>query len=99
MPIACCAKLVGAILMLACAGLMCRIAGQQLEPRAYSVSPVGTNIVVFGYGRSTGDIAFDPSLPITDARAAINAASAGYFQGSAASVSGFLPGSMAIYRQ
>ena len=96
MPIACCAKLVGAILMLACAGLMCRLAGQQLEPRAYSVSPVGTNIVVFGYGRSTGDIAFDPSLPITDARAAINAASAGYFRsidffGRSANVSIALP--------
>ena len=77
---ACCAKLIGAILLLAASGLTWRIVGQQLEPRAYSVSPVGTNIVVFGYGRSTGDVAFDPSLPITDASATINAASAGYFR-------------------
>jgi hypothetical protein len=57
---------------------------------------VGTNIVVFGYGRSTGDVAFDPSLPITDASATINAASAGYFRsidllGRSANVSVALP--------
>jgi len=56
------------------------VAGQQLEPRAYSVSPVGTNIVLLGYGRSTGDLAFDPSLPITDASARINGAFCGYFR-------------------
>jgi hypothetical protein len=72
------------------------VAGQQLEPRAYSVSPVGTNIVVVGYGRSTGDLAFDPSLPITDASATINGAFAGYFRsidffGRSASVSVLLP--------
>lgn len=91
-----CAKLVGAILLLACLGLTGRVAGQQLEPRAYSVSPVGTNIVVVGFGRSTGDLTFDPSLPITDASARINNASAGYFRsinffGRSANVSVGLP--------
>jgi hypothetical protein len=67
-----------------------------LEPRAYSVSPAGTNIVVLGYGRSTGDLAFDPSLPITDASATINGAFAGYFRsidffGRSANVSMALP--------
>src|SRR5258708_2116217 len=93
---ACCAMLVGASLLLAGPGLIWRVAGQQLEPRAYSVSPVGTNIVVFGYGRSTGDIAFDPSLPITDASATINGASPGYFRsidfcGRSANISVALP--------
>lgn len=74
------AKLFGATLLLASPGLAALVAGQQLEPRAYSVSPVGTNIVVVGYGRSTGDLAFDPSLPVTDASATINGAFAGYFR-------------------
>jgi len=90
------AKLIGAALLLASPGLAVLVAGQQLEPRAYSVSPVGTNIVVVGYGRSTGDLAFDPSLPVTDASATINGAFAGYFRsidffGRSASVSVALP--------
>ena len=91
-----CAKLVGATLLLASPGLTGSVVGQQLEPRAYSVSPVGTNIVVVGYGRSTGDLSFDPSLPITDASATINGVYAGYFRsinffGRSASVSVALP--------
>ncbi|MCM3870235.1 MAG: transporter [Pyrinomonadaceae bacterium] len=91
-----CATLVGATLLLIGPGLTWRVAGQQLEPRAYSVSPVGTNIVAIGYGRSTGDIAFDPSLPVTDAKARINGALAGYFRsidlfGRSANVSIALP--------
>ena len=67
-----------------------------MEARAYSVSPVGTNIVVLSYGRSTGDLNFDPSLPITDASAAINSSSAGYvrtinFFGRSANVAVVLP--------
>lgn len=46
-------------------------AGQDLEPRAYSASPVGTNFVGIGFGRSSGDIAFDPTLPITNANATL----------------------------
>src|SRR6185295_8012582 len=88
--------LVGALLLLAGLGSTGRVKTQQLEPRAYSVSPVGTNIIIFGYGRSTGDIAFDPSLPITDASATINGAFAGYFRsvnffGRSANVSVALP--------
>ena len=54
--------------------------GQELEPRAYSVSPVGTNIIALGFGRSTGDLSFDPTLPIEDGEAGINAGSIGYFR-------------------
>ena len=93
---ACCGLLVGAAVLIAGLGSTRCVKGQQLEPRAYSVSPVGTNIVVLGYGRSTGDIAFDPSLPITDASAKINGAFAGYFRsvdffGRSANVSVALP--------
>lgn len=38
---------------------------QELTPRAYWPTPVGTNLVAFGYQRNTGDIVVDPSLPVT----------------------------------
>jgi hypothetical protein len=42
---------------------------QELEPRAYSRSPVGTTFVALVFGNSSGGITLDPSLPITGARA------------------------------
>ena len=41
-------------------------AAQDLEPRAYSASPVGTTFALVSFGRSSGDITFDPSIPITN---------------------------------
>lgn len=49
----------------------CVAAAQDLEPRAYSPSPVGTSFIGIGLGRSSGDIAFDPTLPITNASATL----------------------------
>jgi hypothetical protein len=46
-------------------------AAQDLEPRAYSASPVGTSFVVAAFARSSGDITFDPTLPIANATATI----------------------------
>jgi hypothetical protein len=46
-------------------------AAQDLEPRAYSASPTGTSFVGLGFGRSSGDISFDPSVPITNASATL----------------------------
>jgi hypothetical protein len=37
---------------------------QDLEPRAYSNSPVGLNFVIAGYGYATGTVLTDPSLPL-----------------------------------
>ena len=45
--------------------------GQELEPRAYSASPTGANFLVLGFGRSSGDVVFDPSIPVTDVHADI----------------------------
>jgi hypothetical protein len=53
---------------------------QQLEPRAYSISPNGVNVINMSYGYSTGDLSFDPSLPIDNARAQIHGGAAGYFR-------------------
>jgi hypothetical protein len=51
---------------------------QELEPRAYSPSPVGLNFVLLSATHTTGDILFDPSGPVSNVDAHMNAAVAGY---------------------
>ena len=51
-----------------------RASAQELEPRAYSASPIGTNFLVVGISRSSGEVVFDPTVPITDVHADIDAA-------------------------
>jgi hypothetical protein len=51
---------------------------QDLEPRAYSASPIGTNFVLGSYLRTTGSASIDPSLPITGVEATINIGLLGY---------------------
>jgi hypothetical protein len=53
-------------------------AAQELEPGAYSVAPVGLNVVVVANTLSIGDVAFDPSGPIDDASATLNFTALGY---------------------
>jgi hypothetical protein len=48
---------------------------RDLTPRLYAPNPTGGNLVVLGYGRSTGEVLFDPALPLDDVNAAINAGS------------------------
>lgn len=43
------------------------VAAQDLEPRAYANAPVGLNFLLSGYAYTTGSVATDPALPITDA--------------------------------
>ena len=50
------------------------VSAQELEPKAYSASPVGATFLLTSVARSTGSIVFDPSIPITDVDATINAA-------------------------
>jgi len=60
--------------------LLCAVgaSAQELEPRAYSPSPVGLNFVLFAGSRSTGEILPDPSVPIENIEATIDAGVAGY---------------------
>jgi hypothetical protein len=53
---------------------------QDLEPKAYSASPVGAAFLVLGLSRSSGSVVTDPTLPLTDVDAKINAglAATGY---------------------
>ena len=68
---------IGATILLA---LAAAARAQDLEPKAYSASPIGAVFVVAGLSRSTGSVVTDPTLPVTDIKATINGAplAAGY---------------------
>jgi len=55
-----------------------RAGAQELEPRAYSDSPIGVSFFGVGYGYSTGSVITDPALPVTDVSAHISGVSAGF---------------------
>ena len=46
---------------------------QALEPRSYTNTPVGINFLLLGYGHTEGDVGFDESTPVKDARVRIDA--------------------------
>jgi hypothetical protein len=46
-----------------------RVRAQELEPRAFSPSPIGTTFVLSGFGRSEGGVLFDPALDIDNVQA------------------------------
>lgn len=54
------------------------VCAQELEPRAYTNTPVGINFLLAGYGYQDGDVATDPSLPIEDAQVHIHTALVAY---------------------
>jgi hypothetical protein len=51
---------------------------QELEPRSYAPSPVGTTFVLGGFGKSEGGILFDPSLDIDNVQADLWISTAGF---------------------
>ena len=53
---------------------------QELEPGAYTAAPVGLRVVVIANTVSFGDISFDPSGPIDQARSRINATGLAYMR-------------------
>lgn len=55
-------------------------AAQELVPRAYQPAPVGLNAFSLSYTFSTGDIVFDPAVPIKDAGANLHFEGAGYYR-------------------
>lgn len=56
----------------------CTIQAQDLAPRAYWPSPVGTRIATIGYSYVSGDIIPNPSSPITGIDSSINSLHLGY---------------------
>lgn len=53
---------------------------QELSPRAYWPAPVGTKVLVTGYGYASGDVLLDPTIPIYGVDSRISTAFLGYVQ-------------------
>jgi len=51
---------------------------QEMEPRAYSRAPVGTQFVVLSYAYQSGDVTTDSALPLRDVNVKLNFASFAY---------------------
>ena len=70
-------------LLLALAALAAPARAQELTPGAYTPYPTGIQYVGISTNLSHGDITFDPTLPIEDARATVNTTllTAGYIFG------------------
>jgi len=62
-----------ALTLTAALALAGRAQAQEMEPRAFSPNPVGMTFVLAGAARSTGGILTDPSLPVDDVNATIDA--------------------------
>jgi len=54
------------------------VRAQEIEPRSYSPAPTGVNFLVAVAGNSEGGVLTDPSLPVTNIEAEINALALGY---------------------
>lgn len=69
---------------------------QELEPRALTNLPIGTNFIVTGYGFASGNVLLDPSLPLEDLDAKLHSFFAAYVRsfnlfGLSAKVDAVLP--------
>jgi len=53
-------------------------AAQEMEPRAYSPAPIGTQFVLLTYGHQSGDVLLDASIPLKDVNVRFNAGSVAY---------------------
>ena len=62
---------------LACFATAHPLHAQDLEPRAYSASPTGLRFLVAALNRSSGGVLVDPSLPVEDVEATVNAGALG----------------------
>jgi hypothetical protein len=67
-----------AIGLLGIIGIGHSASAQDMEPRAYSASPIDTNFLLASYLRTTGAVSLDPALPIANVKASINTGFLGY---------------------
>lgn len=54
------------------------LAAQELEPDSYAIVPKGVNVLTTNYTNQSGDVNFDPSLPVEQATARISLATIAY---------------------
>ena len=77
--------------------LACGVASAQgLSPRAYVITPTHSNAIILTYSYQSGDVVFDPSLPIADANGTSSLEILSYFHtfsffGRSANVNASLP--------
>ena len=69
-----------AVLLVFLVGVARPLRGQELEPRAYSVSPVGLNFALASYSYPSGDVELDPSAQIDDVNVHLHVLTLGYFR-------------------
>lgn len=62
------ARLAGLLLALGLLSIAPAARAQDIEPRSFSNTPVGTNFLVGGYAFTRGSLAEDPSVPLTNSR-------------------------------
>lgn len=86
-----------AMILFALTAACCAVASaQEMEPRAYSRAPVGTQFVLLTYAYQSGDVLTDSSLPLRDVKVKLSSGSLAYgrtfgLAGRQASASIFLP--------
>jgi len=56
----------------------CAVQAQDIEPRSFSNAPVGVNFLIGGYAYTSGGVAFDTALPITNPNLNTSSAIVGY---------------------
>jgi outer membrane putative beta-barrel porin/alpha-amylase len=66
------------VLVILTAALARPAGAQEMEPRAYSSSPIGMNFIAASAGNTRGDVLFDASIPVTDVIADLNLMTLGY---------------------
>jgi hypothetical protein len=72
------ARVGAALVVMALVGAALSCEAQDLEPRAYSNTPVGMNFLIAGYAYTFGDVTFDASTPIKDAKLTAHSAYLAY---------------------
>jgi hypothetical protein len=85
---------IAACVMIASSALTVR--GQDLAPRAYTITPVTSNAVTMAYSYNDGSLLFDGTVPITDATGKLSVPSLAYYHsfrllGRSANVTAVLP--------
>ena len=63
-----------------CLVFMSSVTAQELEPRAYWITPRGSNAVYFGCTKLDGEVVFHPVLPFENVDARLTSAFLGYYR-------------------
>ncbi len=71
------AAVLGACAFLAASALL---SAQELSPRAYLITPVGSNSLTLGYTYNTGAVLLEGAVPITDSTARVSVPSLAYYR-------------------